>query len=205
MTSLPINEHTDDQTFLLQAALWSARLVTTASLFMTCKLKVSTWVTHQTQSKVFHDLHERSTTTMSCQDCFSGYQHDGKPRGAMVKFHGLDTYIVEPPGARPAKAIIVIISDAFGFQFVNSQLLADTYATKGDYRVYLPDFMNGQPLLNALPPYYLLRPKTGHSCPSWFLDTMKALVAPGNYLSKPQVTISRHACLEYIINTNLHR
>lgn len=81
---------------------------------------------------------------MSCQDCFSGHQHDGKPRGNLIKFHGLDTYIVDPPDGRQAKGIIVIIPDAFGIHFVNTQLLADTYATKGDYRVYLPDFMRGQ-------------------------------------------------------------
>lgn len=62
----------------------------------------------------------------------------------MIKFHDLDTYVVEPPEGRQAKGIIVIIPDAFGMQFVNSQLLADTYAMKGDYRVYLPDFMRGQ-------------------------------------------------------------
>lgn len=81
---------------------------------------------------------------MSCQDCFSGHQHEGQPRGTRTQFHGLDTYVVEPPGGRQAKGIIVIIPDAFGIQFINSQLLADTYATKGDYRVYLPDFMRGQ-------------------------------------------------------------
>jgi hypothetical protein len=31
----------------------------------------------------------------------------------------------------------------FGWVFVNNKLLADHYADKGDYRVYLPDFMAG--------------------------------------------------------------
>ncbi|KUI69748.1 Protein AIM2 [Cytospora mali] len=68
---------------------------------------------------------------------------------------------------KTAKGIVVIIPDAFGIDFVNNKILADTYATKGDYKVYLPDFM------------------LGHSCPSWILNTMTVLISPGNYLSKP--------------------
>jgi dienelactone hydrolase len=61
----------------------------------------------------------------------------------MVKLHGLDTYVTEPPEGRPAKGIIVIIPDAFGIDFINNKILADIYAAKGDYKVYLPDFMRG--------------------------------------------------------------
>lgn len=81
---------------------------------------------------------------MSCPDCFTGHVHDGKPRGVVMKFHGLDTYVTDPTDGRPVRGIIVIIPDAFGWEFVNNRLLADHYAEKGDYRVYLPDFMNGQ-------------------------------------------------------------
>lgn len=84
---------------------------------------------------------------MSCPDCFSGHQHDGKPAGKMIKLHGLDTYVVEPQDGREVKATIVIIPDAFGIEFVNNKLLADAYAAKGDYRVYLPDFMLGESFL----------------------------------------------------------
>lgn len=85
----------------------------------------------------------------------------------MIKLHGLKTYVTEPLQGRPIKGIIVIIPDAFGIDFVNNKILADTYAVKGDYRVYLPDFM------------------LGHSCPSWILDTMKALISPDRYIFKP--------------------
>jgi dienelactone hydrolase len=61
----------------------------------------------------------------------------------MIKLHGLETYVTEPLQGRPIKGIIVIIPDAFGIDFVNNKILADTYAVKGDYRVYLPDFMLG--------------------------------------------------------------
>ncbi len=62
----------------------------------------------------------------------------------MIKLHGLDTYVSEPTDGRVAKGIIVIIPDAFGIDFVNNKLLADHYASKGDYKVYFPDFMLGE-------------------------------------------------------------
>lgn len=80
---------------------------------------------------------------MSCPDCFSGSEHSGTPKGKLIKLHGLDTYVTEPPEGRPAKGIIVIIPDAFGIEFINNKILADIYAAKGDYKVYLPDFMLG--------------------------------------------------------------
>jgi hypothetical protein len=39
--------------------------------------------------------------------------------------------------------IIIIVSDAFGMPFINNKLLADHYASQGQYLVYLPDFMDG--------------------------------------------------------------
>ncbi len=77
---------------------------------------------------------------MACADCFAGHEHDGTPRGKSILFHGLDTYITEPADNHEVKGIIVIIPDAFGKDFKNNMLLADHYATKGSYRVYLPDF-----------------------------------------------------------------
>ncbi|KAI0022936.1 dienelactone hydrolase family protein [Xylariomycetidae sp. FL0641] len=107
---------------------------------------------------------------MSCPDCFSGTVHDGKPSGTVTKLHGLDTYIAEPASGRAPKAIIVIIPDAFGWDFVNIRLIADGYARKKDYRVYAPDFMNG------------------NSAPLWLLDSMKAVLKKGTWgdtLKKP--------------------
>lgn len=42
------------------------------------------------------------------------------------------------------KGIVVIIPDAFGWEFVNNRLMVDEYARKGDFTVFLPDFMNGK-------------------------------------------------------------
>ncbi|EWG55598.1 hypothetical protein FVEG_13580 [Fusarium verticillioides 7600] len=80
---------------------------------------------------------------MSCPQCFSGHVNPGAPTGRWDTVHGLRTYIATPPAGKSPKAIIVIIPDAFGVDFVNNQILADHYASAADYLVYLPDFMNG--------------------------------------------------------------
>lgn len=80
---------------------------------------------------------------MSCPDCFKGHTHEGTPGGSIVELHGLQTYVAEPAQGREVKGIIVVIPDAFGWDFVNNRLLADHYAQKSNYRVYLPDFMLG--------------------------------------------------------------
>lgn len=81
---------------------------------------------------------------MSCPDCYRGSVHEGQPRGEVTKAYGLDTYVVNPADGRPAKGIVVILPDAFGWEFVNMRLLADSYADKGEFKVYVPDFMKGE-------------------------------------------------------------
>ena len=103
---------------------------------------------------------------MSCRDCFSGSVHEGVPQGFITKVFGVDTYVSEPPDGAAAKGIIVIIPDALGQPFVNNQLLADHYAAKGSYRVYLPDFMKG------------------YACPPWMLDGLRKAENSRNLLVK---------------------
>lgn len=67
---------------------------------------------------------------------------DSKPTGKESTIYGLSTYVAQPPQASPAKGIIVMVPDAFGWKFNNNRLLVDTYAASG-FRVYLPDFMEG--------------------------------------------------------------
>ncbi|CAM1503151.1 Fc.00g079270.m01.CDS01 [Cosmosporella sp. VM-42] len=109
---------------------------------------------------------------MSCPDCFQGSVHEGQPRGKAINLHGLDTYAVEPTDGGTVKGIIVIIPDAFGWDFVNSRLLADNLADKSEYKIYLPDFMNG------------------HSAPVQMLEKMRTAFTTTNYLSKAYNFIS---------------
>lgn len=75
---------------------------------------------------------------------------------------GLNTYCTDGPDVSATSPVIVIIPDAFGSTFVNSKLLADSFASAG-YRVYLPDFMDGNPCSSAAMDsmYIALSPKTG--------------------------------------------
>lgn len=81
---------------------------------------------------------------MACPDCFKGTVHEDEPRGKVTRVYGLDTYVSEPPNGGAVKGVIVIIPDAFGWEFVNNRILADHYAEKGSFKVYLPEFMAGQ-------------------------------------------------------------
>ncbi|KAF5708561.1 Dienelactone hydrolase [Fusarium mundagurra] len=79
---------------------------------------------------------------MSCSECFKGHSHDGQPTGEIQEMFGRPTYVTSPLDDKPVKGIIVIVPDAFGWEFVNNRLLADQYALNGDFLVYLPDFMD---------------------------------------------------------------
>lgn len=78
---------------------------------------------------------------------------EGTPTGTVSTVHGLDTYTARPEGT--PKGVVVIIPDIFGWETSNSRLLADSYAKKGGFLVYLPDFMGGE---------WLLRPRISVSC-----------------------------------------
>lgn len=80
---------------------------------------------------------------MACRDCFRGTLHEGTPIGRVETVHGLPTYVTDPPSGEP-RGLIVIIPDAFGWELPNNRVLADSYAKRGGYRVYSPDFMNGK-------------------------------------------------------------
>ena len=85
------------------------------------------------------------TSPLPCKDCASGVLHDGTPSGREETIHGLNTYVTHPPsgGGAAARAIVVIVPDLFGWKLNNSRVLADRYAERGGYTVYLPDFMDG--------------------------------------------------------------
>ncbi|KAI9742199.1 MAG: hypothetical protein M1818_004099 [Claussenomyces sp. TS43310] len=74
-----------------------------------------------------------------CRDCFSGVINSGTPTGSESVIHGLPTYVAQPHGQ--PKGLVVIISDAFGWTFSNTRVLADKYAKTGDFLVYVPDVM----------------------------------------------------------------
>ena len=80
---------------------------------------------------------------MSCPNCFSGHVRDGAAAGRETTLYGLPTYVAEPRDGRAVTGIVVLVPDAYGWQFVNNRILADHYADRGGWRVLLPEFMNG--------------------------------------------------------------
>ncbi|KAH7024627.1 Alpha/Beta hydrolase protein [Microdochium trichocladiopsis] len=80
---------------------------------------------------------------MSCPDCYRGGVTTEHPKGKETTIHGLATYVAEPPAGTTPKDIILYITDAFGWQHANNRVLADHYASRGGYLVYVPDFMGG--------------------------------------------------------------
>ncbi|KAF2855759.1 alpha/beta-hydrolase [Plenodomus tracheiphilus IPT5] len=79
-----------------------------------------------------------------CSECIKGTIHTGLPTGTEEPIHGLNTYVV---GNRTnPRALIVIYSDIFGLPLPNNKLIADAYASTGEYLVYLPDFFQGDPV-----------------------------------------------------------
>jgi len=64
-------------------------------------------------------------TLQSC--CVSGHIHDGKPKGAVTKIAGMESYIAEPEGGKKDQTIM-FIPDIFGYQLpvvLSSQRLID--------------------------------------------------------------------------------
>ena len=104
----------------------------------------------RTANFLIYNLHRQNMAAIQCRDCISGTIHSGKPTGVQILLHGLPTYVTRPDEGQPEKGIIVFIPDIFGWKFANSRLLADKYAKKGGYTVYLPDFMRGQSILHPL-------------------------------------------------------
>ena len=64
--------------------------------------------------------------------------------GRVETLHDLPTYISDPPNGAEARAIVVILPDAFGWEFTNTRLLADRYAQRLQMRVLVPEFMDGE-------------------------------------------------------------
>jgi dienelactone hydrolase len=84
---------------------------------------------------------------MSGPCCAAGEIHQGTPTGKVTKIHGLDCYVADPSEGKAPKGVVVILPDVFGWELPNSRILADNYAKKGEFLVYLPEFMAGERFL----------------------------------------------------------
>lgn len=101
---------------------------------------------------------------MSCSGCFSGSLWPAEPIGGIATLHGVQTYITGSTSLQEPEAIIIFITDAFGFNLVNSKLLADAYGIATGFRVLVPDIIPG----GGVPAYSLsLMNAVNASIPWW--------------------------------------
>jgi dienelactone hydrolase len=82
-----------------------------------------------------------SSQAGSC--CVEGEVHSGTPVGREQRLYGFDCYVSDPPEGEQPKAVVVILSDVFGWKLHNARILADEYAKRGHFKVMIPDFFEG--------------------------------------------------------------
>ncbi|WWC66802.1 uncharacterized protein I206_100708 [Kwoniella pini CBS 10737] len=131
------------------------------------------------------------TTVSPC--CITGHVHEGTPLGSFEIIHGLRTYVSNPkPPTSGKQNVVVLISDIFGVDLVNTKLVADEYAGNG-WKVLLPDFFEGDAidhnLLNAIVPN--LRVQAEATVASKAVDSAKMAAALGPWITKHREAVSK--------------
>ncbi|KAK4185406.1 Alpha/Beta hydrolase protein [Podospora australis] len=98
-----------------------------------------------------------------CRDCFTGtLRGDVTPQGTVETLHGLPTYVSRPPDGVTPLETVVLITDALGWELLNTRALADAYARRVPCTVFVPDILKG------------------HALPLTFLTATDALDHPPN-------------------------
>ena len=76
---------------------------------------------------------------MSCPACFTGFVHEGTPKGIIIQLGEIHCYYSGPGETTTERyPTLVIMTDVFGYSFKNIQLIADKYA-ESNIHVYIPD------------------------------------------------------------------
>ncbi|KAF8878877.1 Alpha/Beta hydrolase protein [Infundibulicybe gibba] len=74
-----------------------------------------------------------------------GVTHEGTAEGKWEKIGGVNSYVATPTMDYPKDKVLLFLSDIFGPQLINAQLLADDYARNG-FKTVIPDYLNGDPI-----------------------------------------------------------
>ncbi|KAK0347158.1 hypothetical protein LTR02_000818 [Friedmanniomyces endolithicus] len=88
---------------------------------------------------------QNNASKMSLQACcVKGFEWDGTPEGKAVPFPTASNqaYVT----GSNSDAVVMLITDVFGWDFINNRLLADHFAREANVTVYMPDFFNGESL-----------------------------------------------------------
>ncbi|KAF8628949.1 hypothetical protein AX15_003625 [Amanita polypyramis BW_CC] len=98
-----------------------------------------------------------------CKDCVKGVRHEGTPTGKWETIAGVECYVATPTVDYPRDAVVLFLSDIYGPQLPNAQLLADDFANNG-FKTIAPDYFNGDPA----PPDALVKPEFKWEIMEWF-------------------------------------
>jgi len=71
--------------------------------------------------------------------------HEGTPLGNFQDLHGLRTYIINPSSTNGKVDTIILLTDIYGPDYINTQLVADEWSKQG-WRVVIPDLFVGDPV-----------------------------------------------------------
>ena len=79
--------------------------------------------------------HTLEASEMMAKCCLSGFEWEGTPIGTEATLANNNSYVT---GSNSDVAVLVI-TDLFGWTFINERLLSDHYAKEVDATVYMPD------------------------------------------------------------------
>ncbi|KAK0612251.1 dienelactone hydrolase family-domain-containing protein [Immersiella caudata] len=96
--------------------------------------------------------------------------HTGTPVGSLKTYQGASLYVSEPSSCKNPSIGVIYLTDAFGIQFVNNKLLADSFARAGFFAV-APDMFEGDPA-----PFDLATP--GFNATEWTLLHNPTAITP---------------------------
>jgi len=82
-----------------------------------------------------------------CEHCVQGVRHEGEPEGQIEMIGGVKCYVGTPTVDYSKDKVVLFLTDAFGIELINNQLLVDDFARNG-FKVVAPDIFNG----DAVPP-----------------------------------------------------
>jgi len=71
--------------------------------------------------------------------------HEGTPLGKFEDLHGLRTYIINPSNSDGKLDTIILLTDIYGPDYINTQLVADEWSKQG-WKVVIPDLFVGDPV-----------------------------------------------------------
>ncbi|WWD19459.1 hypothetical protein CI109_103919 [Kwoniella shandongensis] len=140
---------------------------------------------------------KEQTSVKSC--CITGHIHEGTPEGSFQELYGIRTYVSNKKSGGEKQDVCLLISDVFGADFVNTQLVADEWARRG-WKVILPDFFQGDPIdvsnIQAIMPN--IRHKAKASLVQKSGETVQATSVYAPWLFRHRESVSRPLVEQFV-------